>query len=100
MSLREFTTAPPRSDPATPPMAGQVFDPLRYCIFTTIALIAWLLGPAVAVLLTSALGIAVYWRAWRAGLTRSRCVLGDTRVVMLYLAIAFVGASVSLVLTR
>ena len=100
MSLREFTTAPPRDDPATPPMPGQVFDPLRYCIFTTIALIAWLLGPAIAVLLTSALGIGAYWRAWRAGLTRSRCVLGDTRLVMLYLVVAFVAASASLVLAR
>jgi hypothetical protein len=93
MSLREFTTAPPRHDASATP----TFDPLRYCIFTTIALLAWLFGPAVIVVAISAIGLAAYWRAWRAGLTRSRCVLGDTRLVMLYLALACAGGLASLI---
>jgi hypothetical protein len=102
MSLREFTTAPPRarvgdeSPAAVPAAAAAVFDPLRYCIFTTLGIIAWIAGPAVVVAAASALGVAAYWRAWRAGLARSKCVLGDTRLVMLYLAVAFVASIVSI----
>ena len=48
------------------------FDPLRYCIFTTIAVLAWLLSPAVAVALMSGLGLWAYGRAYRAGLRESR----------------------------
>lgn len=61
------------------------YDPLRLCIFATVALIAWLLGP-VAVVGFAAVGFAGYWRARRAGLLRSRCKLGDTRIVLVYLA--------------
>ncbi len=64
-------------------------DPLRFCIFTTIALIAWLVGPPAAVTLMSGMGLVAYGRAWRGGLQRSRCVLGDVRLVLGYLAIAF-----------
>jgi hypothetical protein len=49
-------------------------------------LLAWILGP-VAVVGFAALGFAGYWRARRAGLTRSRCVLRDTRLVLTYLAV-------------
>jgi hypothetical protein len=93
MSLREFTTAPVRAtQPDDTPLAADgatIFDPLKYCIFTTLALLAWLVGPAVVVAVMSAMGLTAYWNARRAGLTRSRCVLGDTRLVMLYLAAAF-----------
>ena len=54
-------------------------------MYATVALLAWLLGP-VAVLGFAALGFAGYWRARRAGLNRSRCVLRDTRLVLAYLA--------------
>lgn len=99
MPSREFTTAPSRRDEgAVLPSGGRTtFDPLRYCIFTTIALLAWLVGPAVMVMAMSAFGIAAYSNAMRLGLTRSRCVLGDTRLVMLYLLAAFVAALASLV---
>jgi hypothetical protein len=70
------------------------FDPLRYCIFTTIALLAWALSPPVAVMLMSGLGLWAYARAWRAGLRRSRCFLGDVRVVLAYLGAAFLLGSV------
>jgi hypothetical protein len=66
------------------------FDPLRYCIFTTIALLAWILRPAAAVMLMSGLGVWAYTRAWRAGLRRSRCALGDVRLVVAYLSASFV----------
>jgi hypothetical protein len=55
-------------------------------VYATIALLAWLLGPwAVAGL--AVLGFAGYWRARRAGLTRSRCFLRDTRLVLGYLGL-------------
>jgi hypothetical protein len=67
-------------------------DPLRLCIYTTVALLAWLLGP-LAVLLFSGLGVWAYTRARRQGLLRSRCILGDTRLTITYLGLAFVLAA-------
>lgn len=66
-----------------------VYDPIRFCIFTTIALIAWVLGPPVAVLLMSGLGLWAYATAWRQGLRQSKCFLRDPRLVMGYLGGAF-----------
>jgi hypothetical protein len=65
---------------------NEAYDPLRLCVYATIALLAWVLGP-VAVVGFAALGFAGYRRARRAGLTRSRCVLRDTRLVLTYLAV-------------
>ena len=62
------------------------YDPLRLCIFATVALLGWLLGP-VALLCFAVLGFTGYWKARRAGLTRSRCLLRDTRLVLGYLAL-------------
>ena len=61
------------------------YDPLRLCVFATIALLGWLLGP-IALLGFAVLGFAGYWKAWRGGLERSRCILRDTRLVLAYLA--------------
>ncbi len=69
------------------------FDPLRLCIFTTIAVIAWIVTPPLAALWFSGVGIWGYARARRAGLLRSRCLLGDTRLVLLYLAAVFAAAT-------
>lgn len=66
-------------------MGPAAYDPLRLCIFATVALIAWLAGPW-AVAFFAGLGFIGYWRARRAGLLRSSCLLGDTRLVLLYLA--------------
>jgi hypothetical protein len=71
----------------------RTFDPLRYCIFTTIALIAWAVSAPVAVALMSALGLAAYWSAWRDGLRTSKCVLRDVRLVLAYLLVAFVAST-------
>jgi len=65
------------------------FDPLRLCVFATVALIAWIAGP-VAVAVFAAVGFAGYLKARRAGLLRSRCKLGDTRIVLVYLALLVV----------
>jgi hypothetical protein len=67
------------------------YDPLRLCIFATVALLGWLLGP-VALLVFGGLGFAGYLRARRAGLTRSKCFLRDTRLVLGYLALLILAA--------
>lgn len=89
----------PVSDPrqVAPPHAGapehEPFDPLRLCVYATVALLAWLLGP-VALLGFAVLGAVGYARARRDGLLRSRCKLGDTRLVIAYLvALAVAGAA-------
>jgi hypothetical protein len=77
------------SSAAGPEAAGAVTasppDPLRLCVYATVAALAWWLGPF-ALLAFAALGLAGYLRARRAGLTRSKCVLRDTRLVIGYLA--------------
>lgn len=67
-----------------------VFDPIRFCIFTTIALIAWVCGGPFAVTLMSGLGLWAYARAWQQGLRQSKCFLRDPRLIMGYLGGAFV----------
>lgn len=80
-------TSPPSAfDPVTTP---RPFDPLRLCIYTTIGLISWVVTPPVVVAVFSAVALGAYFRARRGGLVRSRCKLGDTRLVMAYLALAF-----------
>ena len=82
----DLTPTRPGAAPSGPgPSAeGSTADPLRLCIFATVALLAWLAGPwALAVF--AALGVVGHARARRAGLLRSRCLLGDTRLVLLYL---------------
>jgi hypothetical protein len=76
-----------RPDPATDPQAPP-FDPLRLCIFATIALLGWAAGP-VTLAVFAAVGFAGYWKARRRGLTRSNCFLRDTRLVLAYLGILF-----------
>lgn len=73
-------------DPETDPQSPPTFDPLRLCIFATIALLGWATGP-VALALFAAIGFAGYWKARRRGLTRSKCYLRDTRLVLAYLGI-------------
>jgi hypothetical protein len=84
------------SDASSGRSAGQApYDPLRLCIFATVALLGWLLGP-VAVLVFAGLGVAGYVRAYRAGLTRSRCFLRDTRLVIGYLTVLAAAAAVGI----
>ena len=85
---------------APPADQAPTFDPLRLCVFATVALLGWVLGPW-ALLGFAGLAIAGYTRARRAGLVRSRCKLGDTRLVLAYLvALALAaGAGIYLSLT-
>jgi len=85
-------TPPSAFDPPRPSLPGQ-FDPLRLCVYTTIAALAWLLTPALVVAGFSGVALAAYWRARRNGLVRSRCKLGDTRLVMTYLGLLFVAGT-------
>ncbi|MBG0827104.1 hypothetical protein HS041_04925 [Planomonospora sp. ID67723] len=85
-------TAPaPGSGPGAEP-----YDPLRLCVYATVALLAWL-GGAWVVLGFAGLGFAGYLRARRAGLTRSKCLLRDTRLVLGYLALIALAALAALV---
>ena len=91
-----------RSEPPTaftqPPHgpANLQFDPLQLCIYTTIGILAWLVTPAAVVALFGTIGVTAYVRARRRGLAKSRCMLGDTRLVIAYLAIA---ASIGIAIT-
>ncbi len=67
-----------------------VFDPIRFCIFTTIALLAWACGAPFAVMVMSGMGLWAYAHAWHQGLRQSKCFLRDPRLIMGYLVIAFV----------
>lgn len=68
------------------PERAEPFDPLRLCIFATVALLGWVLGP-LALTAFAAIGFAGYVKARRAGLLTSRCLLGDTRLVLAYLGV-------------
>lgn len=67
-------------------------DPLRLCVFTTVALLGWLLGP-LALLFFAVMGFVGYWKARRAGLNRSACLLRDTRLVLGYLGLLAIVAA-------
>jgi hypothetical protein len=76
---------------------AQTRDPLRLCVYTTIALLAWLVGPLVVVAFASA-GFAGYLAARRKGLMESKCLLRDTRLVLAYLGLAAVAGTLGVVL--
>jgi hypothetical protein len=73
-----------RVQPILPP---PIPDPLRFCVWTTIALLAWLVSPALLAAVFGFAGLFAYTRAWRAGLRKSDCILRDPRLVMLYLGL-------------
>ncbi len=74
--------------PAPPELPNTSADPLRFCVFTTVALLAWVLGPVVVVAMAG-LGLVAYARAVRGGLAESRCVLRRPWLVLCYLAWAW-----------
>jgi hypothetical protein len=80
----------------TSPGPSLTFDPIRFCVYTTVALLAWLVSPPVMVMAMSGLGLWTYWRAVRAGLTRSKCVLRNPKLVLLYLGVVFAAGAVGL----
>ena len=64
-------------------------DPLKYCVFTTLALLAWVAGPMVVTVMAG-LGLVAYGRATAQGQRSTRCLLRDTRLVLAYLSLALV----------
>jgi hypothetical protein len=72
-----------RPQSAPPP----VRDPLSLCVYATVALLGWIFTPGLVAAVFGFLGLHAYARAWRAGLRRSDCILGDPRLVMLYLGL-------------
>lgn len=79
----DTTTVPPH----------EVHDPLRLCIFATVAALAWLAGP-VALVVFALLGVRAYVLAIRGGLTRTRCLWHDPRISVAYLgALAALGVA-------
>ena len=91
MSASDFSHLNQRDDAVGDP--APPFDPLRLCVYTTVALLAVVLGP-IALLGFAVLAIAGYTRARREGLLRSRCKLGDTRLVLTYLIVIAAGAAI------
>lgn len=70
-------------------------DPLRLCVNATVALLTCVLGP-LALLGFAGMAIVAYAKARRAGLLRSRCLLGDTRRVLAYLIVLAVLAAAAI----
>lgn len=94
---RRIAAGPPPSQLVPSPVGAQPaagaepdtaapYDPLRLCVYATIALLGWLAGP-VTLIVFSVIGFAGYWKAWRGGLKRSKCWLRDTRLVLAYFAV-------------
>ena len=72
---------------------GFGFDPMHLCTYTAVAILAWLLTPPLVVVLMSTLGLLAYVKAMRAGMVRTDCRLRTPRLVIAYLAVAWlVGA--------
>jgi hypothetical protein len=80
-----------RPRPIPPPA---IPDPLSLCVYTTVALLAWILTPALIAAVFGTVGFHAYWKSWRAGLRRSDCVLREPRLVMLYLGLVAVAGIV------
>lgn len=78
--------------------APAIPDPLSLCVYTTVALLAWIFTPALTAAVFGAVGFYAYWRSWRAGLRRSDCILRDPRLVMLYLGLVAVAGAAFTVL--
>ena len=94
--------APPARDRSPHPRApspaasARCRDPLHWCVFATVSLLTWALGPAVLLLFSGA-GLIAYGRAWSRGRRSSRCLLRDTRLVLLYLGLIAVVAATATV---
>jgi hypothetical protein len=87
-----YVTDPPIGTPRTNPKA----EPLRLCIYTTIALLAFVLSPPVVLVWMAGLGVWGYVAVWRSGVRSSRCWLRDVRLVLVYLGLSL---ALGLVLT-
>jgi hypothetical protein len=82
-----------RTGATLPPDPASRLDPVRFCAMTTVALIAWVIGPPACLMAMSALGLWAYVRAVRGGLRESRCVLRRPALVLGYLALTFLAGA-------
>lgn len=71
--------------------------PGAVCVATTVAWIAWLVTPPVAVTVSATMGVIGYVRARREGLLDSRCALGHTRRVIADLGLSLVAGIIGVV---
>lgn len=83
---------PVRPIPPGAAAAPLVEDPFRLCTYATLVALAWLFSPPVVLAVCAILGFAAYAKALRAGLLRSRCLLRDTRLTLVYLGVLAVMA--------
>jgi hypothetical protein len=67
---------------------------LSACTLTAGALLAWLLGPPLAVALVSGAGIGTHLLRARQAHRAGTCILRDTRLVLASLVVAFVAGVV------
>ena len=81
----------PATDPvkawlaSRPPLTrAQKYDRLAFtfCKMGTVGLIAWLITPAIFVLLVAVVAIGLYGRAVTLGITRSQCILRRPLLIM------------------
>jgi hypothetical protein len=80
---------------ADQPTTETPYDPLKLCVYATVAGLSWLLGPY-AVVGFATLGIVGYGKARQAGLLTSKCALRDTRVVIAYLVLVALAGAVGI----
>lgn len=92
--------AEPPLRPSAPATGGVPFveDPFRLCTYATLVALAWLFSPPVVLAVCAILGFVAYAKALRAGLLRSRCLLRDTRLTLVYLGMLAVMALTWIVL--
>ena len=62
-------------------------DPLHWCVFATVSLLTWALGPAVLARSSPSPAWSPTAGPWSRGRRTSRCLLRDTRLVLLYLGL-------------
>ena len=72
---------------------GFGFDPMRLCTYTAVAILAWLLTPPLVVVMMSTLGLVAYAKAMRAGIVHTHCRLRSPRMVIAYLAVAWLAGA-------
>lgn len=68
---------------------GAASDTVRACTMTLVALIAWVITPPAAVLLFATVGLVGVARAHRAEKVIGHCSLGRPKLIVAYLAIAW-----------
>jgi hypothetical protein len=70
---------------ARPPLTrAQKYDRLafNFCKMGTVGLMAWLVTPAIFVLVVAVVAIALYGKAVALGITRSQCILRRPLLIM------------------